>query len=184
MSDHPEDDPFADPASLWPDPPPADGEEKLGKKPLPPPPPRRWVWEAMAPDERRQRLRELGEWVAWLRRTFELHNQLPPCWYQHPPVVEHLTALYIGWVRTYAAPTEPQGLAEAEWLNTLHALLPRLGLATCAAGTHDAAPIPPRPHEDENFAVYVAAAPRMDQPPRHPATAEMRRLAKAANPPL
>lgn len=83
-----------DPGSLWPELPELEEESAAYG----------WVWSAMTPAERRAKMRELAEWVEWLRATFELHNQIPQCWYRHPPVREHLTALYAGWVRTYCQP--------------------------------------------------------------------------------
>ncbi|MFE7330333.1 hypothetical protein ACFU8W_36340 [Streptomyces sp. NPDC057565] len=155
------------PASLWPTPPAAAEQE-----------PQRWVWAAMQPPERRARMRELATWVTWLRRTFELHNNIPPCWYRHPPVVEHLTALYIGWLRTYAGEqTAGRELAEADWINTLHNFTPRLQLAACASGRHQDPPplVPPPPDADEAFEVYLVTAEATTTAAAHPAAAELAR---------
>jgi hypothetical protein len=153
--------------------------------------PRRWVWAAMTPDERQQRMRELRLWVAWLRREHELHNDLPECWYRHRHAREILTALYLGWIRTYAAPQPPASpLAEADWINTLRALSSYLRLGSCAAGGH--APPPDRDtviaaaasEAEEDFELYLATSREMTDPARHPAEAEARRLADEDNPPL
>ncbi|MFF1273260.1 hypothetical protein ACFVZC_07600 [Streptomyces marokkonensis] len=56
MADFPD-----NPAAPWPAVPPAQTEA---------PQPRRWVWSAVEPPERRARLRELRTWVEWLR-TYE-----------------------------------------------------------------------------------------------------------------
>ncbi|MEW1723852.1 hypothetical protein [Streptomyces sp. NPDC093109] len=171
-------DPLDDPAALWPALPAPTAEAG--------PEPRRWVWEAMDPPERRQRLRELAQWVDWLRRTFELHNQIPSCWYRHPPVVEHLTALYTGWVRTYAGEEAPgRELAEADWINTLHAFTPRLQLAACATGAHEPLPVPPPPPgAQEDFETYLVTSGATTAPARHPAEAEATRAALETDPPL
>ncbi|MFF3244278.1 hypothetical protein ACFYWY_11205 [Streptomyces sp. NPDC002870] len=163
------------PASLWPTPP--TGAAK--------PEPRRWIWSAMDPPERRQRLRELAIWVDWLRRTFELHNQIPACWYRHPPVVEHLTALYIGWVRTYAG-EGGRDLAEADWINTLHAFTSRLQLAACASGRHEEPPQPPPPTAgaSEDFEAYLLTSQATTEPAQHPATVEVNRVMAQLDPPL
>ncbi|MEU8526634.1 hypothetical protein AB0C77_13740 [Streptomyces sp. NPDC048629] len=161
------------PAALWPSP------TTPAKAP-----PRRWVWTAMEPADRRERLRELATWVDWLRVTFELHNNIPGCWYRHPSAVEHLTALYLGWVRTYAGPQEPgRGLGEAEWINTLHALIPRLSLPACAT-SHE--PSPPRaaPTTSTDLQVFLDTSPTIAAPIFHPAEAEARRLVDEADPPL
>ncbi|MEV8396694.1 hypothetical protein [Streptomyces niveus] len=170
MSDEP------DPAQLWPDMSPA----------TQPTEPSRWVWDAMEPAERRERLRELRIWVNWLRITFELHNQIPECWYRHKPVREALTALYVGWIRTYAGEQTPgRELAEADWINTLYNITPRLQLATCATGAHEPPPHPPAiPGARETFQAYLSASHDMTAPPRHPAAAEVDRRAQAADPPL
>ncbi|WP_371798414.1 hypothetical protein OG963_04015 [Streptomyces sp. NBC_01707] len=163
------------PASLWPAPAAAKPE------------PQRWVWAAMDPPERRARMRELAIWVDWLRRTFELHNNIPPCWYRHPPVVEHLTALYVGWLRTHAG-EQPAGreLAEADWINTLHNLTPRLQLAACASGRHQDPPplVAPPPGADEAFELYLLTADTTTAAAAHPAAAELARRTAGLQAPL
>jgi hypothetical protein len=173
-------DPLGQPEGLWPAPKTARHSE-----------PRRWVWAAMQPRDRRARLREIAVWVDWLRRTFQLHNDVPPCWFRHPSAREIITALYLGWVRTYAAPQHPSGpLAEADWINTLFALAPRLHLASCVANGHqpppdrDAAAAALQKNTGEDFELYLAASEEMTGPARHPAEAEARRLAEEANPRL
>ena len=166
---------LTDPVSLWPDLPDlADDEAEVESAAY------GWVWTAMTPAERRTRMRELGEWVEWLRTTFELHNQIPPCWYRHPPAREHLTALYAGWVRSYCQPTPGRDLAEAEWLSTLHGFLPRLQVAGCALVHHDPPPRPaPRPEAEEAFEDYLTLSTFGAADPAHPAEAEALRQATA-----
>lgn len=166
-----------DPAQLWP---------PTTTAPAEPAEPPRWVWDAMEPPERQDRLRELRIWVNWLRITFELHNQIPECWYRHKPVREVLTALYVGWIRTYAGQQAPgRELGEADWINALYNITPRLQLATCATGAHEPPPLPPPlPGVREAFTAYLSASDDMTAPPRHPAAAEIDRLAHAADPPL
>lgn len=167
------------PADLWPSPPGAAAAKKAE--------PQRWVWVAMDPAERRIRLRELACWVDWLRTAFELHNTITHCWYRHSAVVEHLTALYTGWIRTYAGEEEPgRELAEADWINTLHAFTPRLQLAACATGTHQEPPlrVPPPPGSDEAFDLYLAVSDTTTAPPVHPAAAELGRREAELNAPL
>ncbi|WP_406475699.1 hypothetical protein [Streptomyces sp. NBC_01615] len=140
----------------------------------------------MSPPERRARLRELRTWVEWLRYTAELHNEIPPCWYQHRWVKELLTALYLGWLRTYAGEKSAgRELAEAEWINTLHAFKPYLKLPACFGGHEE----PPPPHlsptgaEDE-FEMYLATSPDTTAPARHPAEADIARMAVELDPGL
>ncbi|MFJ4781274.1 hypothetical protein [Streptomyces sp. NPDC088762] len=165
------------PADLWPMPPGAPQKTE----------PQRWVWAAMDPPERRIRMRELGAWVDWLRRTFELHNTITHCWYRHSAVVEHLTALYTGWIRTYAGEEAPgRELAEADWINTLHAFVPRLQLAACATGTHQDPPliVPPPPGSDEAFELYLTLSDATTAEAAHPAAAELNRREAELNAPL
>ncbi|MEU3907705.1 hypothetical protein AB0F20_28435 [Streptomyces goshikiensis] len=165
------------PADLWPMPPGA------ARKPEP----QRWVWAAMDPPERRIRMRELGGWVDWLRKTFELHNTITHCWYRHSAVVEHLTALYTGWMRTYAGEEAPgRELAEADWINTLHAFVPRLQLAACATGTHQEPPlaVPPPSGSDEAFELYLMLSDATSASAVHPAAAELGRREAELNAPL
>ncbi|MFD8953948.1 hypothetical protein ACFV0B_34420 [Streptomyces xanthophaeus] len=166
------------PADLWPIPPGAAAQQ---------PEPQRWVWAAMEPAERRIRMRELGAWVDWLRTTFELHHTITYCWYRHTAVVEHLTALYTGWIRTYAAEEQPaRELAEADWINTLHALTPRLKLAACATGTHQEPPmiVPPPAGSSEDFELYLTLSDATTAPATHPAAAELHRREAELNAPL
>ncbi|MDP5317403.1 hypothetical protein [Streptomyces poriferorum] len=164
------------PASLWPALPPQEQPE-----------PQRWVWAAMDPADRRARLRELAIWVDWLRSTFELHNNIPQCWYRHPPVVEHLTALYVGWIRTYAGDQAPgRELAEADWINTLHAVTPRLQLAACATGRHEEPPAAPpvRQQAAQEFEAYLNTSLLTTDPAWHPAEAEIARARQQLEAPL
>ncbi|MFC8533921.1 hypothetical protein ACFUJY_08185 [Streptomyces sp. NPDC057249] len=167
---------FGNPASLWPALP--------AQEPLEP---QRWVWAAMDPTHRRAQLRELAVWVNWLRTTFELHNSIPQCWYRHSAVVEHLTALYLGWVRTYTGmPGSGRDLAEADWINVLHALTPRLQLAACATGRHEAAPLhaPNRPGAAEEFEDYLLTSSAMTDPAQHPSPVEVSRASAQFDAPL
>ncbi|MBT1187673.1 hypothetical protein HET69_27700 [Streptomyces sp. CJ_13] len=141
----------------------------------------------MDPPERRIRMRELGGWVDWLRKTFELHNTITHCWYRHSAVVEHLTALYTGWMRTYAGEEAPgRELAEADWINTLHAFVPRLQLAACATGTHQEPPlvVPPPSGSDEAFELYLTLSDATTAAATHPAAAELGRREAELNAPL
>ncbi|MGW6870405.1 hypothetical protein [Streptomyces sp. NPDC054901] len=166
------------PADLWPAPP--------GGHP-PALEPQRWVWAAMEPSERRMRMRELDGWVAWARTTFELHNTIPHCWYRHSAVVEHLTALYTGWIRIYAGEEAPgRELAEADWINTLHAFVPRLKLPACAAGTHQEPPliVPPPAGSDEAFETWLTLSDTNAAAAVHPAAGELARRDAELNAPL
>lgn len=145
------------------------------------PPPRRWVWEAMEPAERIQRLHELADWVKWLRTRYELHNDIPSCWYRHPPVLERLTALYAGYARTYIAPSPGRDHAEIEWIQALNSMVPQLKRPSCSGGHQD----PPHRKRDEaaaevDLAEFLQTHWPTTAPVTHPAQAETTHL----NPPL
>ncbi|MES4904605.1 MULTISPECIES: hypothetical protein [unclassified Streptomyces] len=85
----------------------------------------------------------------WLTTAHELNNTIPACWYRHPKVLEHLTALYAGWVRTYCREEDNgRDFAEAEWLSTLHAMEPYLKVPACA--TRHVPPPAPGPEREEH----------------------------------
>ena len=145
---------------------------------LAPPEPHSWVWAAMVPAERRARLRELRTWVDWLRHTAELHNEIAPCWYRHRWMREMLTALYLGWLRAYEGERVPgRELAEADWINTVHAFRPYLKLPACVGG-HQEPPPPPSsdPSTDDDWELYLATSPDTTAAAQHPAKAEARRV--------
>ncbi|MFF5085339.1 hypothetical protein ACFY36_50570 [Actinoplanes sp. NPDC000266] len=40
-------------------------------------------------------------WVDWFVDRYQLAEEIPACWYQHPPLVEELTALAAAWHACY-----------------------------------------------------------------------------------
>jgi hypothetical protein len=142
--------------------------------------PQRWVWAAMGSEEREQRLTELVEWVAWLVDTYELRNQVARCWFRHPRLVELVSALHIGWVRTYVGdPTKLTTRAELDWIKELYSLIPRLNSASCQAAHLE----PPAATYSmrEAFDSWLAETERpfLDAPRSHPAQAQAHKLARA-----
>jgi hypothetical protein len=98
-----------------------------------------------------------------------------------------LTALYAGWLRTYAGEQAAgRELAEADWINTLYNFTPRLQLAACASGRHQDPPplVPPPPDADEAFEVYLVTAEATTTAAAHPAAAELARRTAALDAPL
>ncbi|MER7057542.1 hypothetical protein [Streptomyces sp. NPDC000351] len=140
----------------------------------------------MPPSERQDRLRELRTGVQWLRHTAELHYDIPPCWYRHRWAREMLTALHLGWLRTYESEKTPgRELAEAERINTLHAFRPHMRLPACVGGHQEPPPPPPPdPGADEEWELYLATSADTTASATHPAEAEMRRIAAELDPPL
>ncbi|GAA2627683.1 hypothetical protein GCM10010411_76070 [Actinomadura fulvescens] len=99
----------------------------------------RWVWAAMAPAERRHRLTEMKRWVEWLLAEYpRLSTKIPHCWYRHPEGLNRLTALYVGWVRTYVEAANQRDSSLVEWHDALDRVTERLGYPSrCVAeGAH------------------------------------------------
>ena len=50
----------------------------------------------------------LIDWVGWAIDRYQLAEEVPACWYQHPPLIEELTGLAAAWHTAYddAAPAD------------------------------------------------------------------------------
>lgn len=88
---------------------------------------------------------QLIAWVDALIDRYELHEQLPACWYRHGAMVEELNALHVAWIGAYvgfhALPT-----AATDWHDYLERVLGRIrgwDIRGCASGQHRDAPPPP-----------------------------------------
>lgn len=132
-----------------------------------------WVWEALEPPVRRERLAELRRWVQWLVRNYPFaQTHITPCWYAHRDVREHLTALFVSWVRVYT-PGPKRDTAEVDWIDAMYRTLPRLTLKECSPSKH----IPPVERElkdsDRTFEVHIKIADEMVAPAHHPGLHEM-----------
>ncbi|WP_329020871.1 hypothetical protein [Streptomyces sp. NBC_01601] len=143
----------------------------------------RWVWRAMEPAEREARLLELTGWVDWLLLAHpKLHAKVPRCWQQHEDIIEHFTALFLAWVRTYAGdPAKLSTRAEVEWITSLHALTPHLGSPNCqASSVHQDPPARAKP-DGEALEQWMDSDPEfLTAPSHHPAQAEVSRMVAAA----
>ena len=103
---------------------------------------------------------QLVAWVEALIDRYELHEQLPTCWYRHGAMVEEVHALHVAWIGAYigfhALPT-----AAADWHDYLDRTLARIrgwDIRGCASGQHRGAPPPPvDPHIAIDRAEYIEA---------------------------
>lgn len=99
-----------------------------------------WCWKSLGPEGQKALLAELGDWVGWLRRRYPLARKIPPCWPQHPELVEELTALWLAWQAAYTGPDPPlTGAADFHdrWLpGLLHRLEHGPHATDCTAGHH------------------------------------------------
>lgn len=73
-----------------------------------------WCWREIGPRGAEALWRELTSWVRWIRHRYPLARRIPPCWGDHPEIVEELTALWLAWQAAY---TEPDAslTAAADW---------------------------------------------------------------------
>ncbi|WP_079185743.1 hypothetical protein [Streptomyces sp. NBRC 110465] len=132
-----------------------------------------WVWEAMEPPVRRERLAELRTWVHWLVRTYPwTHAHVTPCWYEHKDVREHLTALFVSWVRTYT-PGSKRDTAEVEWIDALYRTMPRLSLQECGPQKHTEQRAREFKDTDRVFEVHSKVSDDMTAAAQHPGLHEM-----------
>jgi hypothetical protein len=143
----------------------------------------RWVWRAMEPGERETRLMELTGWVdEWLVKAFpKVHTKIPRCWHRHEDIIEHLTALFLGWVRTYAGdPGKLSPRAEVDWILALHSLTPHLESPGCQANNVHREPPSRAMPDGELLEEWMDTEPEfLSAKPRHPAQAELSRMVAA-----
>ena len=84
--------------------------------PVPGQPPTSWWPDLTIGENRAQALECLAVWVDEVLRARhpELYNQLGACWYQHPDILDELTALRAAWYAAYRDPGAPPAAA-VEW---------------------------------------------------------------------
>ncbi|MEU4243989.1 hypothetical protein [Actinoplanes sp. NPDC026619] len=58
-------------------------------------------WDDLDRDAAAQTWAWLIDWVSWMTDRYQLAEELPACWYRHPPLVEELTALGAAWQVSY-----------------------------------------------------------------------------------
>ena len=76
--------------------------------------PAAWSWRDLGPGASEQLRDELSLWVGWLRSRYPLARKVPPCWPEHPELVEELTALWLAWQYAYEERDAPL-TAAADW---------------------------------------------------------------------
>jgi Domain of unknown function (DUF4913) len=75
---------------------------------------RSWCWRDLGPKAADELWSQLSDWVAWLRTRYPLAKKVPPCWREHPEIVEELTALWLAWQGAYVDANAPL-TGPAEW---------------------------------------------------------------------
>ena len=84
---------------------------------------------------------DLSTWSTWTIGTFRLVRWFPPCWPQHPALVEELMALWLHWQAVWLPATDATApisfLRELEWsLNRID----RLWKPPCTTDAHKPQP--------------------------------------------
>jgi hypothetical protein len=101
-------------------------------------------WQQLPAALAAQAWAELTRWVDELVARYELHEQLPTCWYRHGAMVEELHALHTSWYGAYASPQA--GPADpVYWHDQLERVLTRIrtwDIRGCVSGQHRSAPPP------------------------------------------
>lgn len=116
---------------------------------------RPWCWRDLGPKAAGELWCQLTEWATWLRSRYPLAKKIPPCWSEHPEIVEELTALWLAWQGAYADPNAPI-TAPAEWHDHwLPGLLHRLEHGPLAIDCSEA-------HHARSSRCYAALSPPAD----------------------
>jgi len=76
--------------------------------------PTSWCWRTIGPHGAEELWHQLTDWVSWIRNRYPLARKIPPCWDEHPELVEELTALWLAWQHAYED-TEAPLTAAADW---------------------------------------------------------------------
>ena len=73
-----------------------------------------WSWRELGDQGSEELWNELTDWVGWIRHRYPVAKKVPPCWPEHPEVVEELTSLWLAWQGAYEQP-DASLTAAAEW---------------------------------------------------------------------
>lgn len=95
-------------------------------------------WAALDDEHAAEQWGLLVDWTDWLRDRYQLHEQIPACWYAHGPLLEELSALRTAWVGAYLDP-HARLQDPSHWHEQLGGTLERLrewDRTGCADGHH------------------------------------------------
>ena len=118
----------------------------FGGDPQTPPVPMVICWDELDPAGYARTLRDLADWIDWLRRTYRVPaTVIPPCWFTHPGIREDLGHLWTGWLLT-RHPDAGVGMTGLDWDARREQAIARLREATAITGCtstrhHDEPPI-------------------------------------------
>jgi hypothetical protein len=84
----------------------------------------------------------LIDWIGWFADRYQIAEEIPACWPEHPPLVEELTALAAAWHTCYDDTAHPDG--PLLWHERLARARDRLrgwdDYTRCRNGTHTTRP--------------------------------------------
>lgn len=121
--------------------------------------PRVWDWQVFSAEEAAFIWSDVSEWVLWLVQRYDLGDEIPPCWWAHPAIVEELTALWASWNFAYrdsnADPRQP--LAWHQELEASRRRIRAWDRQGCARGSHRADEPQAWAFSEEDFRSHVDA---------------------------
>ena len=137
------------------------------------------VWGLLTEAQETAQLAQLRQWVLFAVQRYEIGAKIRPCWAQHGPALEALTALHQRWCEIYLRPGwggDAEGHMDAQsnrgyeaivWLEQLDTRCDRLA---GAEGTfrecgvfHN--PAPPNEEWAGDLSVYLGPIARTEAPP-------------------
>lgn len=82
-------------------------------------------WHTLSVSDQQLAWTRLIDWVVWLHDRYELsiEERIPPCWSQHPGIVEELWALMIWRAEIYNRPNRAAGDMAHSWHRELRAFI-------------------------------------------------------------
>ena len=118
-----------------------------------------WDWAHLDDEGAADTWADLAEWVEWLVTRYDLGDELPPCWWAHPPITEELTALWVAWLGAYRHP-EAGWDRPLNWHKELESVRTRIKLwdrLGCGRGAHRDGGQQPWEFSQPEFAAHVRA---------------------------
>jgi len=119
-----------------------------------------WDWARMDSKAAMETWADLAGWVVWLVARYDLGDEIPACWWDHPAILEELTALWAAWLLTYqhADSTPDKPLAWHKDFGEARTRIKGWDRLGCARGTHRATEEPPWAFDyDDDFVDHVRA---------------------------
>lgn len=116
-------------------------------------------WRHLDQDSAAELWVELREWTEWLRRRYDLGNEIKSCWFKHAPMVEELTAAMFAHREVYQSVKTPYHGGMAAWhyqvLWPLVGRLSKMGFSECRRGGVCGFE-PDEPEIADDFAEFIA----------------------------